>query len=72
MNPENKAGIIVGAIAIIVLGSLGFVASWDARDAEADKFARECNKKGGTARVIDGMRQCLRAAAPPEGNENET
>lgn len=69
MISENKAGAIVCALAILALGTLGMVASWDERDATADKFAKECNASGGTARRIDGMRQCLRAAAPPEGKQ---
>lgn len=71
MVSENKAGVIVCSIAIVALGTLGMVASWDEREAEADKFAKECNASGGTARVIDGMRQCLRAAAPPQGKEGK-
>lgn len=66
---ENKAGVICLAVIVIALGSLGLASTWDKQNEAADKFAKECNASGGTARVIDGMRQCLRATTQTESDK---
>lgn len=62
---ENEAGVICLAVIVIALGSLGLASAWDKQNEVADKFAKECNASGGTARVIDGMKQCLKASTNP-------
>lgn len=52
--------MILTTVALMFICSLMLSAHWETQQQEQDRYAATCNKQGGVARMIDGMRQCVK------------
>lgn len=61
---NQKLATILAFIAIILAGSSYMTDNWKKIEAENNKFAQDCNDRGGKAEFGNNVRQCIGAKIP--------